>query len=1851
MLLAGIAVLVFVAVVATLYMLRQDRGPTVASAPEQALQSTWAQFINYHTSGQVSRTSNVQIRFLVDVATPDQVGKSAAKALTMEPGLPGEAVFSSQQEITFTPAEPIPPETVYTFKLNPAGLESIPDTTAKYEFQISAIKQAFTLETHALQTDGNASDVMQLVGSIKTADIADGPAVETMLRAEFEGADKQIQWEHSEDRLRHKFTIAGLERGEAARKLTLKWNGKSIDVDDEGSREVEIPAIGKFGLLGVRAEHGEKQTVIVEFSDPIDTGQNLSGLLELEGHKSSSRVVGNAVHIYPAEPISGQLKVIINPGIRNMEKRKLGERYERVVFFSSHKPQVQFTGQGVILPANKVLSIPFQTMNVRKVQVTAFRIFDNNIGQFFQTNKLSGDSELLRVGRYLWRKTISIPNPEVDNWARYELDASELLKKYPKGLFRLTLSINRGDSIISCSADENAVPYKKEEPPANQEDEHTTDSSGWDFADTYYSEDSEDNWKDRENPCKDAYYSNHENAKSSRNFMASNIGIIAKRGVDNEVNLVATHLDSSLPAGGVDITFYNFQDQKVGQVSTDSRGFARITTNGRPFYLVAQKGGEVAYLKLSSGNALATSHFDVGGEDVSSGAKGYIYGERGVWRPGDDIHLTFVLHDRDNRIPDDHPATMYLINPKGQMVQTVVNTQPMGGFYVFNMRTAEDAVTGNWTARAVVGGGSYSRSIKIETVKPNRLKLELTFPEEQLLASDMPAKGKLFAQWLHGAVAANLKADVKVRLRPVNTSFTTFSDFIFDDPVREYEGEEQTLAETTLDGSGNREVSLDIKADKDQIPGRMKANFELRVFEPGGDFSISNSSINFEVFDHYVGVKAPKGDATRNMLLTDTKHKVEIASVDSLGKPVSLSNVKVDVYKLDWKWWWDKSGESLASFAQADYHNALQSDEISTHDGRGTFEFEIKYPDWGRYLVRACDTDGGHCSGQIVYVDWPGWAGRAQEQSGSGASALTIYSDKKEYSLGEEAVIRLPEASKGRALLSVETGTRVLSQQWVEFDGKGMPSVKVPITAAMAPTAYVSITLVQPHKERDNDRPMRLFGVTPLAVTDPATHLTPQIEAADEWQPLKSATVKISEKQGREMVYTLAMVDEGLLGLTSYKTPDLHAQFYKKEKLGVSTWDLFDEVAGAYSGELQRLLALGGGADEIDAKNARKERRFPPVVKFMGPFRLAPKQVATHQIELPQYLGAVRLMVVAGEQGSYGSAEKSVYVREALSMVATIPRVLGPGETATLPVNVFVQDPNINDVSIKVETLQTLDNGPVQLTFDKPGDKLGFITLKVADRLGKGHVKLTASSGKHQTVTEVDLNIRSANPQTTEVTRVVVEPGKEWHDDIVPHGLEGTNHISLEASVLPPINLERRLQYLIQYPHGCLEQTTSSAFPQLYLHKLLKLDDQRKQEVDRNVQAAITRLRSFQLANGAFSYWPGQRDINEWASDYAGHFLVEAQKAGYQVPADMIQSWLKSQTKLARDWTTGQAEARQTQAYRLYTLALVGQAEVGAMNRLRETQGLDNVTLWQLAAAYALSGMNDVAAEITRGRDLSVGKYEYSGDTFGSELRDRAIILDSLAVQNRHGEAGDLSRQIAEELGSKDWLSTQSIAYSLSALARFAGASNAGDSFKFAFWRGEKGSRQNIESSAPYYSTELKPFAQGGENVSVSNAGNANLFVTITSSGVPKAGAETAANNVLSLKVDYLDADGNTVSVDKLPQGKDVFAHITVKNTSEIEIKNIALTHITPSGWEIHNDRMGSDDGEVANAPYEYQDIRDDRVLTYFGLKPGQSKTFKVRITATYPGKYYLPGIQAEAMYDADKFARSQGRWVEVLGK
>jgi alpha-2-macroglobulin len=1831
----------------------------------------WSRIINSHSAGLLSRKDKIRILFASDIVSADRVGQSASRHLAAYPAIKGDAIFASAREIVLAPEQDLESGRDYRLTVKSAGLRGVEETVKDYEFVVQTQPRQFEVKVGGLATDLKQDGRMQLRGAVQTADVEAAADVQKLLKASFLDKNLEIEWQHAPDARRHEFTVSGIERQKSPHELSIEWAGQSLAQNTVGQSQIEIPARNMFKVLQAQSvQNDTEQYIQVTFSDPLDARQNLRGLVQLGSGKSTQRIENNVLKIYPESGAEGEVQITLDAGLRNAKGERLSAAFQQTVTFASIKPQVRFVGKGVILPENKVLSVPIEAVNARSVRVTAFRIFDNNVGQFLQVNKLDGQQELGRVGRYLWRKTITLTNPQTNRWNRYALDVTELFDKHPGGLFRLTVSINRADSSYACPSDTEAAIM--ESPLVNEEDFAQRESSSWDFAEQYYGEGAQEGWHERENPCKHSYYRYSEHTRDARNLLASNIGMLAKRDQSGKMIVVTTDLRTAQPLAGVKVTAMNYQNQPVVSEVSNGEGLINFQLKTAPFYLLADKGRQKGYLKVSQGTALPTSHFDVGGEKVSAGLKGHIYGERGVWRPGDDIFLTFVLQDTHKTVPAKHPVTMELRNPQGQLVQTLINSAPVGGFYKFALKTADDAPTGDWTAKAILGGTSFSRSLKIETVMPNRLKIDLDVGAGKL-AGSTPLRGTLAAQWLTGATAAGLKAEVKMRLNKTATRFERFADYTFDDPAREFNVEPETIFEGDLDDTGKTTFEHMGSAAK-EAPGMLSAVLTTRVFEPGGAFSINRQTSPYSPFDRYIGVKMPKGDAARNMLLTDKQHTVEIASVLANGKPATVRNIEVTLYKVEWKWWWDKSGDSLAQFASAASNQVLKKDTITTAaNGQGTWNFEIKYPQWGRYLVRACDLDGGHCTGQTFYIDWPAWAGRSQEQSGPSASVLTFNADKEQYVVGDKAVIQLPEASQGRALVTVESGSAILETRWIEFE-KGRTRFEVPITHAMAPNVYVSVTLIQPHAEKKNDRPIRLYGVIPLLVTDPQTKIKPQITAADEWAPESRVTIDVSEASGREMTYTLAVVDEGLLGLTNFKTPELHEQFYKREALGVTTWDLFDDVAGAYGADLERLLALGG-SDAGKAQEATNRKRFPPVVKYLGPFTLKAGEKKRHELKMPSYVGAVRAMVVAGDAGAYGSAEKSIYVRQPLMLLPTLPRVVGPWEDITVPVSVFVMDPSIKEVTLKLEAdsrFQFMNGDTVKIAFNKPEEKLSQLRIKTTPRLGKGRLKFIATSGTHRAQAEVYLEVRSPNPATTRVQSKMIAPGETWEKVVAPHGMPGTNTVTLEMSAVPPLNLEQRLQYLIRYPHGCIEQTVSAALPQLFLPALLKLEDARKKEIEANVLVAIDKLRGFQLPNGSFAYWPGDfgafsgfNTRNAWSTNYAGHFLLEAGKLGYAVPAAMQNEWLRFQKQAAQAWNAGSGTPVVDQAYRLYTLALAGQPEVGAMNRLRESTGLPTTARWMLAAAYKLAGLGDAANELVQAASMTLQDYSAPDATFGSRLRDAAIVLGSMVTLGRSDQARPLVEEISGQLSTDAWHSTQSVAYALMAMSRYVGGAKVGD---YSYERTVAGRTERMRASAPLDSGELKDFPSQGAPVRVKNTSDRPLFATLLVRGIPKPGTDEAASSGLALEVNYATADGTQLDMSQIFQGVDVLAEVTVRNTTGARIDNIALTQMVPAGYEIHNERM--DGAETAGtrsketrranqfflgsqsetrARLEHLDIRDDRVLRYFGLKAGESISFKTRLTAAYLGRFYLPSTAVEAMYDATKNARTKGQWVEVV--
>lgn len=604
-------------------------------------------------------------------------------------------------------------------------------------------------------------------------------------------------------------------------------------------------------------------------------------------------------------------------------------------------------------------------------------------------------------------------------------------------------------------------------------------------------------------------------------------------------------------------------------------------------------------------------------------------------------------------------------------------------------------------------------------------------------------------------------------------------------------------------------------------------------------------------------------------------------------------------------------------------------------------------------------------------------------------------------------------------------------------------------------------------------------------------------------------------------------------------------------------------------------------------------------------------------------------------------------------VLATMPRVLSPGESLRLPVNIFAMDNALKNVSLEViSNAFTYPTGnKKQITFAKPGDQMLYLDLITKDFSGIAKLKVIARSGRETAMHDIELNVRNPSPVITKVIEKTIQAGQSISIPFNAFGTAGTRKAVLEISSIPPMNLEKQLSYLIQYPHGCVEQTTSGVFPQLYLEQLVDLSPGRKAITERNIRAGINRLKGFQLPDGSMSYWPGEGEADEWSTNYAGHFMLEAEAKGFALPTGFIFQWKKFQKTKAISWvpsTTNFYGGDLLQAYRLYLLALAKSPELGAMNRLKEFKYLSPAAKWRLAAAYKLAGQPQEALQLIKNLPLTVKTYNQSSGTFGSDLRDQAMILETLSLLNQHQAANRLVKTIAARLSQESWYSTQTTAYSLIAISKYCGANTAGKKVLVNYRTNKEAASVNANS----YFIQLPVKLSNSNMASLTNKGKNLLFVRLINQGKPAIGQQVRAENnpdILTVRVGYFSLKGELIDPTKLTQGTDFVAQVNVHNPGKRgRYENLALTQLFPSGWEIINTRLMESNDVFKSSPSNYRDIRDDRVNTYFNLEQDKEATFFVLLNASYTGKFYLPPSRCEGMYDGSISASTEGKWVEV---
>ncbi|MBO4340627.1 MAG: alpha-2-macroglobulin [Bacteroidales bacterium] len=1544
---------------------------------------------------------------------------------------------------------------------------------------------------------------------------------------------------------------------------------------EAAAEDEEIDTGAGFRVRGARLSGSFVDVVFSEA--PVNAA--LRGMIELDGVSRSYVQLADTLVRVHFEGRRGDMTLSVDKGVKSAAGEPLAQAFTKVFKEGEEKPAVSIPLSGTILPDKDKLLIPFRAANLNAVEVRVVKIYEKNVLMFLQDNELDGRSGLRRCGRLVFKGDIPLEADNLHTWNDHCLDLRNLIKQEPGAIYSVRVSFRLDQSL-----------YGGKEPMRIISTTGITkeDNTVWDAQNPWYWDNDYDwdeyNWQDADDPATPSYYMDSDRFPSVR-ILASDIGLVAQYADGDELWIAATDLISAKPLGGVSVEAFDYQLQSLAKGKTGADGLAKLKISHRPFAVVGKAGGSTAYLKLG-GSGLSLSRFDVGGQVLQDGLKAYIYGERGVWRPGDTLHVAAVVKS----LPDGHPGVLEVYTPAGQFYAKYVR-HAGDGFFSFDIPTRADDPTGYWNAYLKIGGSSFHKTLHVETVKPNRLKINTDFPK--VLESGKSVAVPVAAQWLSGGVAGNCPVNARMTLRRLEGApFRGFEKYSFVNPASGFKSSETELYKGMLGAGGSLNAVVKLPAAQD-APGMLQAFIVTSVQESGGDESFTTATVPFSPYSAYVGIKVPEGD----YLETDKDHQLRVAVLDAYGSRVKGHKIEYAIYKTGWNWWWESPSGDLDSWIGGSSVERISSGAFTSGADDSRLTLRVNYPDWGRYMVLVRDITSGHVSGRHVTVDWPEYRGRADRRDPEWASMLTFSTDKPSYKAGEQATVFIPAAKGSQALVSLENSRGVIDRKWVELSETDTPW-SFTVTEDMAPNFYIHITLVRPYSVTAGSEPIRLYGVQRVLVDNPASRIEPVLELPKVLRPEEKFTVKVSEKSGRPMTYTLAVVDEGLLDLTAFKTPNPWEAMYKPEALGVKTWDIYDSVIGAFGGRLGSVSAVGG--DEDAMVSARKDNRFNPVVLYVPP-RTLKKGTDKLELQLPMYVGSVRVMIVAGHDGSYGSADATVPVQSPLMVVTTLPRAIGVGEKISVPVNVFSMEEGLKEAVVSLKA-----DGPVKITgsssrsitFDGTADKMVSFGLEATSE-GLAHITVNASGAGHKTYETIAVEVVNPNPETTTVESFTLAAGASRQ-------LDGG---FAQLSVFPALDASGIFADMKNYPYSCGEQLSAKGLT--FLHLLPLLSEKEAAEARALIEGIISALYARQNADGGFGYWSGGASCG-WVSSMAGQFLTQASKAGFDVNPGVLKAWKDYQVKMVKVFRLvgDRFFDNLDQAYRLYTLAVAGEDVAAGMNRMKEAGEIGERAAWMLSCAYAVSGKKQTAEKVLESLGRDFPEYEPYNITYGNSFRDKMVALHSLSLTGRIADALALARENLPD-GS---LSTQESAFAAMAFSQL---------FKVvptqavnACLNGSEIVSAGALVSVPDASGRLENHSEGP------------LYVTVCTSS--REASRKALSNGLALEVKYLDDEGRILNPASLRQGTRMKAVVIVTNLCGRPLENLSLSLAVPSGWEIVNDRLvgGASEG------YDYKDIRDTRVDWFYSLPAGRYKTFTVQLRAAYEGTFVLPSVVAAAMYE-----------------
>jgi len=1461
-------------------------------------------------------------------------------------------------------------------------------------------------------------------------------------------------------------------------------------------------------------------------------------------------------------------------------------------------------------------------MNLGSATLEIQEVLPQNLIFFLQNNDLRSTnnwiSDIERTAKNVYSKEIKFENPKRNEWLKTEIDISNYFAKKAGAAYIVKVNVYSKNLIAPCK---------------NTDQDYSESDLVYE-SDSYY-----------ENPCNEDYYYNWSTnrGREEKILIASSIALTAKKESEG-VHVWATDVESSKPISNLLLELYGKINDILVTQRTDANGyvFFPVKKDSEGYVVKGQGSRGLALLKLTQNN-WETSRFDVGGvQEKNNNARLFGYTERGVYRPGDTIHFSGIAREGIERALANISMSVSVKNPLGSVVFEGSAKTSENGMFSLDIPTELNAPTGEWLAIIKSGGNEWQHYLRVETVKPNRLKNTLELPEK-LSGAEIRINETFKSKYLFGTPAAGLKAEINFSLKRKALKFARFPDFTFKNQMLNFEERgDETLFKGNLDREGEVKISRTINLKNRNIPEAATIRIQSVVHENGGGFTESWHSTTVYPYPVFVGLKTR--DSWAGVRTGDTL-RVPIVTLDENGKTVSDRKLSVKVYQNRNYSWWEGDYYDRWDFRTQKQTYLVHEETIKS--GNSAKEFKWSPENYGLIAVEVEDIEGGHSTSQFIYASY--WGDSENMRSFPEASHLNLNSRKASYNIDDSILISFEAPSSGNALVSLEYANKILETKLVQAKA-GKNEVSFVAAKNMLPNVYAVVSLFLPLKSVEGEKPMRYYGILPIKIEDEKTKLNLVLNAPKDIKPGEEFSIEVANNSKENASFTLAVVDEGLLDLTNFKTPDPWKFYFQKIALGIKTSDNYDEIIGALMPDMDSYLSVGGDGDITSKSGQQRTQRFKAVSLFSGVQEVKAGKTQKIKFIMPQYVGSVRAQLIGVSQNAFSKNEADITVKKPLMILPTAPRAAKPGDKFKVPVSVFAMEDGVKNANVSIQVSQELKiigKSSFTLSFEKPGELDGDFEVEALPVTGSAKIIVKAESGKHKIADTIDLPLISSSAVYTEILQRQLSTGETWKTRISPFGIDNTHRATLMLSTMPNLGADERLDYLINYPYGCLEQTVSGMFPQLYIDKFRDLDSKKKQEITSNINSGIKRLAQFSMSQG-FSYWPNQseRNADSWATSYAGHFMLEAKNAGYSIPQNLLNTWKTWEIEQSKKAYSGNFR---NQAYRLFLLAMAGEDQMGAMNLMKENnlEKLDWLSKYLLAGAYHLAGKESIAKQILGFSGSALSDYRENSGTYGSSLRDQALAALVLAKMNMFREALDIYQVLAKEWNSRTWWSTQESAFALLAFSALKDRHGFGD-VEVQWSANGKTEKVLVKANKP---VKIDLTSLGSAEVSA-EALNGVAFAELQTRGLPLEDNIKTGNKGLAVQRILFNQNGEKISVSQIKQGEAFWISLGVQSYAAARLENLALSSVLPSGFEISNERLNEYSrpnwmGSISTP--DYMDIRDDRINWFFDINPGEVKVFVVQIHPSYAGEFKWPALVLEAMYSPDYFARIAGERVRVL--